>query len=173
MEGEAGSNPVTGATLIFWSVIAVTVVSAFFVVQSQKLLYSALALLFTFVGVAGLYVFMMADFIAAVQIVIYVGGILVLLIFGIMLTHRIADIRISHTSVQRGAGGTVVLFILAGLIYMISTSPWHLEDAPEPESTVDGIGRLLMIDYLLPFEVASVLLLAALIGAAMLSRKVR
>lgn len=162
-----------GASLIFWVIVALTLVSGFIVVQSQKLIYSALGLLFTFVGVAGLYVFMMADFIAAVQVVIYIGGILVLLIFGIMLTHRITDIRISHSRIQRGVGGLAALFILGGLIHMLLTTPWYLKDVPEPDSTVDGIGRLLMIDYLLPFEVASVLLLAALMGAAMLSRKVR
>ena len=161
----------TVASLAFWMVVALTVVSAFVVVQSQKLLYSALALLFTFLGVAGLYVFMMADFIAAVQVVIYVGGILVLLIFGIMLTHRIADIRISHTSIQRGIGGAVVLLIFVGLARVAKTSPWYRADAPEPQGTVEGIGRLLMIDYLLPFEVASVLLLVALIGAAMFARR--
>lgn len=163
----------TGVSLVFWPVVAMTLVSAFVVVHSQKLLYSALALLFTFVGVAALYIFLLADFIAAVQVVIYVGGILVLLIFGIMLTHRISDIRISHASIQRRMGVAVVIPILAGLIWLIFSSGWQLHDVPEPAGTVDGIGRLLMIDYLLPFEVASVLLLVALMGAAMLSRKSR
>lgn len=160
-----------GADIIFWMVVALTVGSAFLVVLSQNLIYSAVALLFTFMGVAGLYVFMMADFIAATQIVIYVGGVLVLIIFGIMLTQRIRDVRISHTSMQRGIGGVVVALIFLGLIRMIWTSPWYLESSPEIEGTVAGIGKLLMVEYLLPFEVASVLLLAALMGAAMLSRR--
>jgi len=161
----------TGAELIFWTVVGLTVGSAFIVVQSQNLVYSAIALLFSFMGVAGLYVFLMADFIAVTQIVIYVGGILVLILFGIMLTNRIADVRISHTSMQRGIGAVLVILVFAGLAKMITASPWHIQYAPEPEETVAGIGRLLMIDYLLPFEVASVLLLAALMGAALLSRK--
>jgi len=65
-----------------------------------------------------------------------------------------------------------VILILIGLVRIIYTAPWYLKDAPDPDSTVEGIGKLLMIDYLLPFEVASVLLLAALLGAAMLSRKI-
>lgn len=160
-----------GADIIFWMVVALTVGSAFLVVLSQNLIYSAIALLFTFMGVAGLYVFMMADFIAATQIVIYVGGILVLIIFGIMLTQRIRDVRISHSSVQRGVGGVVIALIFLGLFRMITGSPWHFETIPEVEGTVSGIGKLLMVEYLLPFEIASILLLAALLGAAMLSRK--
>lgn len=143
------------------------------VVQSRKLLYSALSLLFTFMGLAGLYVFLMADFIAAVQIVIYVGGILVLLIFAIMLTQKITTIQISHSSLQRGMGGLVVILIFAGLARMVLTSPWYIEKGVELEGTTAGIGRLLMIDYLIPFEVASILLLMALLGAAMLSRRGR
>ena len=157
--------------LIFWFIVILTIGSAFMVVHSQKLLYSALSLLVTFLGIAGLYVFMMADFIAAVQVLVYIGGVMVLLIFGIMLTHKISDIHISHSSIQRGIGGVLVMFILVGLIRIIYTSPWYLKDVSPPDHTVDGIGKLLMIDYLLPFEVASVLLLAALMGAAMLSRK--
>lgn len=161
----------TSASFVFWLVVILTLGSAFLVVQSRKLLYSALALLFTFMGLAGLYVFMLADFIAGVQVVIYVGGILVLLIFGIMLTQRITSVQISHTSLQRRIGGLVVVFIFVGLARMIFTTPWYLEEAVEPAGTVAAIGKLLMIDYLLPFEVASILLLAALLGAAMLSRK--
>lgn len=143
------------------------------VVQSRNLLYSALSLLFTFMGLAGIYVFLMADFIAAVQIVIYVGGILVLLIFAIMLTQKITTIQISHSSLQRGVGAATVALIFAGLAGMVLSSPWHLKEAVEPEGTTAGIGKLLMIDYLIPFEVASILLLSALMGAAMLSRRAK
>jgi len=157
--------------LVFWIVVGVTIVSAVMVVQSKQLLYSAIALLFTFVGVAGLYIFLWAAFIAAVQVVVYVGGILVLIVFGIMLTNKITSVNISHTSVQRGIGATVVLGILAGIGFMIINTPWYQVAATEPAQTTETIGRLLMMDYLLPFEVASLLLLGALIGATTLSRK--
>ena len=157
--------------LVFWIVVGVTIVSAVMVVQSKQLLYSAIALLFTFVGVAGLYIFLWADFIAAVQVVVYVGGILVLIVFGIMLTNKITSVNISHTSVQRGIGATVVLGILAGIGFMIINTPWYQVAATEPAQTTETIGRLLMMDYLLPFEVASLLLLGTLIGATTLSRK--
>ena len=157
--------------LVFWIVVSVTIGSAVMVVQSKQLLYSAIALLFTFVGVAGLYIFLWADFIAAVQVIVYVGGILVLIVFGIMLTNKITSVNISHTSVQRGIGATVVLGILAGIGFMIINTPWYQVAATEPAQTTETIGRLLMMDYLLPFEVASLLLLGALIGATTLSRK--
>ena len=157
--------------LVFWIVVGVTIISAVMVVQSKQLLYSAIALLFTFVGVAGLYIFLWADFIAAVQVIVYVGGILVLIVFGIMLTNKITSVNISHTSVQRGIGATVVLGILAGIGFMIINTPWYQVAATEPAQTTETIGRLLMMDYLLPFEVASLLLLGALIGATTLSRK--
>ena len=161
-----------GTSFIFGIVAIVTVASAAMVVFSKNLIYSAMALLFTLLGVAGLYVFLWADFIAVTQVLIYVGGILVLIIFGIMLTHRITNVRLSHSSIQQSVGGSVVLAIFLGLMFMIIKAPWYRVAAVEPQETVRQIGRLLMIDYLLPFEVASVLLLAALMGAALLSRKV-
>ncbi len=155
----------------FWFIVLLTLGSALMVVMNEKLLYSAIALLFTLFGVAALYVFLWADFLAGVQVVIYVGGILVLIIFGIMLTNRITSVNISHTSVQRGIGGFAVLGVLVVLGLMILNTPWHQVEYIEPAQTTATIGTLLMMEYLLPFEVASLLLLAALIGAAMLSRR--
>ncbi|MFQ6611951.1 MAG: NADH-quinone oxidoreductase subunit J [Fidelibacterota bacterium] len=159
------------ANLVFWSLVLMTIVSAAVVVQSRKLMYSAYALLFTFVGIAGLYIFLWADFIAVVQIMIYVGGILVLIIFGIMLTNKISSVNISHTSVQKEIGGLVVLGVLVIMGVMIIQTPWLQQPNSEPSQTVATIGMLLMMDYLLPFEVACLLLLGALIGATTLSRK--
>ncbi len=155
----------------FWFIVLLTLGSALTVVMNEKLLYSAIALLFTLFGVAALYVFLWADFLAGVQVVIYVGGILVLIIFGIMLTNRITSVNISHTSVQRGIGGFAILGVLVVLGLMILNTPWHQAEYIEPAQTTATIGTLLMMEYLLPFEVASLLLLAALIGAAMLSRR--
>jgi len=159
------------AEAVFWFIVLLTLSSAVMVVHSQNLVYSAISLLFTFLGVAGLYIFLWADFLAAVQVLIYIGGILVLIIFGIMLTNRITSVTISHTSVQRSLGGVIVLgvFVLLGLV--ITRTPWLQQVSETPESTTATIGNLLMMDYLLPFEVASLLLLGALIGAAMLSRR--
>ena len=100
-----------GINLIFWLIALMTVFSALIVVLSRNLIYSAVALLFTLLGIAGLYVFLWADFIAITQVLIYVGGILVLIIFGIMLTHRISDVTLSQSSKQQILGGSIILII--------------------------------------------------------------
>ena len=158
------------AEITFWFIAGLTIVSAVMVVYSKKLLNSAIALLFTLFGVAGLYIFLWADFLAAVQVVVYIGGILILIIFGIMLTNHITTVHISHSSIQRGYGGMVVVGLMGFLGWMIVRTPWLQGQSVEPEQTVAIIGRLLLTDYLMPFEVTSVLLLGALIGAATLSR---
>jgi NADH-quinone oxidoreductase subunit J len=159
------------ADIAFWVIVGITVGSALMVVQSKSLLYSAYALLFTFIGVTGLYVFLWADFLAVVQIVVYVGGILVLIIFGIMLTNKITSVNISHTSMQKSVGAIVVVCFIALLGFMILNTPWLVLPNAEPTDTTSAIGRLLLMDYLLPFEAVSLLLLGALIGATTLSRK--
>ena len=158
------------AEFVFWFIAALTVMSAAFVVLNNQLIYSAVALLFTLFGIAGLYVFLWADFIAGIQILVYVGGILVLVIFGIMLTNKIRSVRISHKSIQQGVGGVVAFWLFIFLFIALSKAPWLLNDSVEPSSTVREIGILLLTDFLLPFEIISVLLLGALIGAAVLSR---
>jgi len=159
------------AETVFWIIVGITVGSAFMVVQSKSLLYSAYALLFTFVGVTGLYIFLWADFLAVVQIVVYIGGILILIIFGIMLTNKITSVNISHTSMQKSVGAIVVFGLIGVLGYMVLKTPWIVLANSEPVETTKAIGRLLMMEYLLPFEAASLLLLGALIGATTLSRK--
>ena len=159
------------ADFVFWIVVGVTIGSAILVVLSKKLVYSAYALLFTLFGVTGLYVFLWADFLAVVQVVVYIGGILVLIIFGIMLTNKITSVNISNTSVQKSIGSVILLIFITGLGFMVANTPWNVVANSEPTQTTEAIGRLLMIDYLLPFEAASLLLLGALIGATTLSRK--
>ena len=87
--------------LVFYLIATITVVSAAGVAFSPNIVYSAFSLMGALMGAAGLYVLLAADFIAVVQILIYVGGILVLMLFAVMLTHRIADVRISNRSVGR------------------------------------------------------------------------
>ncbi len=159
------------AEILFWFISLFTIVSAFFVVLNNQLLYSAIALLFTLFGIAGLYIFLWADFIAGVQLLVYIGGINVLIIFGIMLTNKIASIRLSQTNIQQGLGGVFSLWLFIIISIVISKTNWYQIDPVEPASTVKGVGTLLLTKYLLPFEAVSLLLLGALIGAAVLSRK--
>ena len=160
------------ANLVFWFIAVFTIASALVVVLNNQLLYSAVALLFTLFGVAALYIFLWADFIAGVQLIVYIGGILVLIIFGIMLTNRISSVRLSQTNVQQGIGGVISIWLMILLGLIISKTSWMQNQSEEPvSSTVHDIGVLLLTKYLLPFEAVSLLLLGALIGAALLSRE--
>ena len=159
------------AEILFWLIAALTIASAAMVVLNNQLLYSAIALLFTLFGIAGLYIYLWADFIAGVQLLVYIGGINVLIIFGIMLTNRISSIRLSQTNVQQGVGGVVAFWFFILISMVISKTPWYQTTSAEPSSTVREVGILLMTKFILPFEAISLLLLGALIGAALLSRE--
>ena len=156
---------------VFFFLVAFTLASALVVVLNNQLLYSAIALLFTLFGVAGLYIFLWADFIAGVQLLVYIGGINVLIIFGIMLTNKISSVRLSQTNVQQGVGAVIALWLMILISLVISKTPWLQIESSEPSGTVSAIGTLLLSKYLLPFEAISLLLLGALIGAALLSRE--
>ncbi len=162
----------TPSDVVFWVFAVVTVGSAAVVVLSRTLIYSAFALLFTFFGVAGLYVLLGADFLAATQLLVYVGGILVLLLFGVMLTHKIYDLDLRTDTNQLASGAIVAggLFVILGATAV--RSEWATTARTLAPTTRD-IGHLFMGAYLLPFEAASVLLLVALIGAAMIVRRRR
>ncbi|MEK6600421.1 MAG: NADH-quinone oxidoreductase subunit J [Candidatus Binatota bacterium] len=159
------------ATAIFYFVAAVTVGSAAMVAFSRNIIHSAFSLLGTFAGVAGIYVFLGADFVAAVQVLIYVGGILVLILFAVMLTHRITDVQITNRSVGRIPALVVVGIFVFLLVQTIRETPWQKAKEIVYAPTTAKIGDLFLENYLLPFELASLVLLAALIGAVFLSRK--
>ena len=159
------------AEIVFWLLAVFTIISASFVVLNNQLLYSAIALLFALFGVAGLYIFLWADFIAGIQLLVYIGGINVLIIFGIMLTNKISSVRLSQTNVQQGVGAVIALWLMILISLVISKTPWLQIESSEPSGTVHAIGTLLLSKYLLPFEAISLLLLGALIGAALLSRE--
>ena len=158
---------------VFYLFATITVFSGGVVVLARSLIYSAFALLFTFFGVAGLYVLLGADFLAATQLLIYVGGILVLLLFGVMLTHKLYDLDLRSEVTQFLPG----IIVAAGLFAILSATAlrtrWAAGPGRPPAATTTEIGRLFMSQYLLPFEAASILLLVALMGAAMIVRRKR
>ena len=158
--------------IIFLSLITIISSSAIWVVVSPNLVHSAVSLLITLFSVAGLYVFLYADFLAATQVVIYVGGILVLIIFGVMLTNKIDKPVIESNSSNKIIGLFVSGFIFSILSFVVLQTNWQItQNNIEGDSTVKLIGYLILGKYLLPFELISVLLLAALVGSAMLARK--
>ena len=157
--------------ILFLAIAAFTIVSAGGVAFSRNIVYSAFSLMGTFLAAAALYVFLAADFVAVVQVLIYVGGVLILILFAVMLTHRIADIRISNRSVGRLPALAICVVVGAMMLTAVMRGGWHQGALLPATPTTAQIGNLFLTDYLLPFELASVILLAALIGAAFLSRK--
>ena len=156
---------------IFYGVAAVVLGSALYVVVGRNLVHSAFALVAAFFGVAIFYVYLGADFLAGAQVLIYVGGILTLLLFGVMLTNRIYNLNLRSGAIQVVPGALSAGLVFALLVWIIQSVDWGAMDAGDPGPTSESIGRLLVGDYLLPFEIASVLLLIALMGAAMLVRR--
>jgi NADH-quinone oxidoreductase subunit J len=161
----------SAGAVVFWVLAAVTVGSAAVVVLARSLIYSAFALLFTFFWVAGLYVLLGADFLAATQLLIYVGGILVLLLFGVMLTHKIYDLDLRSEITQPWAGPLIAGGIFVVLTAIAVQTEWATGPPRAPAPTTRTIGEMFMGPFLLPFEAASILLLVALMGAAMIVRR--
>lgn len=170
--------------LAFYAFAALTIGGALAVLLTRNVLYAAFFLLLTLLGVAGLFVLASADFLAVAQIMIYVGGVLVLVIFGVMLTHnpkQLADTN-SQTpnrilSLNRSGGRmawVVALLLASGLFValytMLARANFALMNRPVGwQSTVTTIGKQLMTEYVVPFEMAGILLLAALVGATYLA----
>ena len=156
---------------VFYLLAAITVGSALGVVLSHNVVYSAFALMGTLLGVASIFVLLGADFLGAVQLLVYVGGILVLTLFAVMLTHRIADVQASNRAVGRLPGFVLVAVVFGWMVHVARQAAWVAIDPGAPAATTYGIGEALLTQYALPFEVASIVLLAALIGAVVVSRK--
>lgn len=171
--------------IIFYVMVFITLISALYVAISANLVRSVFMFFVTLFGAAGLYVFALADFVAITQVVIYVGGVLVLMLFAFMLSSKellanINDRQRQWFDLRNAPALLAVILILIVLINVIIKSspdslPWILSaenNTFQPtDNTITNIGINLMTRYLLPFEVISILLLMALIGASHLARK--
>jgi len=157
--------------IIFYLFAIITLVSAFFVVTTRNIIYSAYYLLFTFFGVAGIYVLLGADFIAIVQLVVYVGGILILLLFGVMLTNKITHVQIKTGTVKILPAAIGVAMFAGILAAALLKTSWKTINSVTPVSTAHSLGMLLMQQYAVVFELLGILLLIALVGAASMARK--
>ena len=158
--------------LIFYAFAVMTLGGAAGCAFSRNIIYSAWSLLFAFMGVAGLYVFLGADFPAVAQVLIYVGGILVLILFAIMLTKQIGeDPKLTNAHLGLPVGAALAAVTVGTLSYMAVMAPWKTVPVPSYEPVSAALGTAFLTDFLLPFEVASVVLLAALVGAVIIARK--
>jgi NADH-quinone oxidoreductase subunit J len=156
---------------VFYLLATFTVVSALGVALTNNVMYSAFSLMGTLLGVAATFVMLGADFLGIVQLLVYVGGILVLTIFAVMLTHRIADVNVSNRAVGRPLAVVLVGAVVWWMIKVATTATWVVKEPGPVAPTTYGIGNAFLTDYALPYEVASLVLLVALIGAVVVSRK--
>ncbi len=140
------------------------------VVLLRSMVHSAFLLGFVFVGVAGLYVLLNADFVAAAQVLIYVGAVNVLILFAIMLVNKRIPPSKPGISARNSITGIVCLGLFALLAVSIYQVPWNIQ-TPIPMNTVIEIGKRFFSEFLLPFEIVSVLLLLAMVGAIILAQR--
>ncbi|MBN2430726.1 MAG: NADH-quinone oxidoreductase subunit J [Acidobacteria bacterium] len=138
---------------------------------SRNIVHSGFALMGTFAGVAGLYALAFAQFIAAVQIMVYVGGVLVVILFAIMMTREIGRAESSNPAVGRFPAVLLGVVIGAVLVFIALQFPWTINPSTDFDPTVNDLGDALLSRFLIPFEVLSLLLLAVLVGAVMLVKK--
>lgn len=153
---------------------ALGVFGAGVVAFAKNVVHCGFGLLGALASVAAMYAFLGADFLVATQVIVYVGGILVLVLFGVMMTHRISAESLREEVIQPFAAGLVSLLMFALSLTMIFGTDWKaMQDPGAMVPTTASLGRAFLTDWLYPFEFASVLLLVAMIGAAMLTREPR
>ena len=158
-------------TILFYLFASVTLGSATIMVFSKNIVHSAFALMFTLMGVAALYVLLYADFLAATQLLVYVGGILILILFGVMLTSQGYSLSFKTITVNLLPASLISVAVAVLLIFAFLSTDWTISEVAERSDTVYDLGMLLMGDYILPFIAVGVLLLVAIIGAILMSTR--
>ncbi|MBE9065575.1 NADH-quinone oxidoreductase subunit J [Leptolyngbya cf. ectocarpi LEGE 11479] len=167
-------NLAEGVQLVSTGILGVFMLSAALgVVLLSNIVYSAFLLGMVFISISGLYILLNAGFVAAAQVLVYVGAVNILILFGIMLVNKREDFKpVSNAWIGKAATGAVCLGLFALLSSMVLVTPWQLSSAAAAgEAAIEIIGQHFFSDFLLPFELASVLLLMALVGAIILARR--
>jgi len=157
--------------LVFFAFATLSVIGALGCALSRNIVYSAFSLLATLFGVAALFAWLSADYLAITQLIVYVGGVLVLFLFAVMLTNKITDSEDSNPLVNVTAALPVGLAMGALLVTVAVQTPWEVLAKTTSTETTSLVGNALLTEYLLPFEAASILILGALVGAVMMARK--
>jgi len=161
---------VTAGAIAFWGLSIVLVGSALAVVLTKNLFHAVLWLALALTGTAGVFLLLEAEFLAAVQLLLYAGGIVTIAVFAIVVTERLVGERISQTS-RRIAGGAIVTLALLGLILnAIADRPLAVVRAPMAGDLTRLIGDTVLTRFVLPFELLAVLMLAALMSALYFAR---
>ncbi len=158
--------------ILMTSFAVLTISSALVVLFFNKIIYAAISLIISLLAIAGIFTLLGHDFLASTQIMVYVGGVLILIIFGIMLTKKTSDKKSLSTQKRHPLFGVLVgTSTLGGLSYLLFQSGKTTSLLPYKQGTKE-IGKLLMTDYLLPLEIISILLLVVLIGSVYIASKI-
>ena len=167
-----------GLKIVLFIAEILTVASAFIVALHPNILYASIGLLFAFLGVSVMFVFAGADFIAGAQVVVYVGGITILILFAIMLTQWLYQVKLKDLRNKMLIPFTILALGMVPVMYKMlrelcafieKTPPTNMDAFANSPKTA-AIGQALMTTYLLPFEIITILLLGALVGAVWLAR---
>ena len=159
-----------GFHLAFWSLALLTLGGASMIIVSRNLIHAVIWLVLSMLGIAGLYLTLSADFIAVVQVLIYVGAISVLMLFAIMLTPR-AERDNSQSSKTAAPAALVVIMVMIATLWVAIDTDWGAVREAALTEQARLIGESLIKHYILPFEIGAVLLTAALVGAIALARQ--
>jgi NADH:ubiquinone oxidoreductase subunit 6 (subunit J) len=156
--------------LAFWTLAAVLVGSALAVVLSKNLFHAVLWLAFALTGTAGIFLLLDAEFLAAVQLLLYAGGIITIVVFAIVVTQRLVGERLSQTNRHIAAGAVVSGALLWFIVRAIDAQPLATTRAELTGDVTRLIGQSVLTKYVLPFELLGVLMLAAMLGATYFAR---
>ncbi len=163
---------VTQVGPVFWVLSFIILVSGFMVVSLKNVFHCALFLILCLFSVAGIFILLEAEFLAAAQVLIYVGAVAILMLFSIMLTTNLANKKISQSNHNVTVSVFVsVVFALTSILLISNTDVWRYQEKDLSDGTIMALGKSLMTQFVLPFEVVSILLLAAMIGAIVLARR--
>jgi len=161
----------TVSLVIFFALAAMAVASAIMVVTGRNLFHAAMFLGAHLLSIAGFYFLLNAELVGILQVFVYVGGVVVVVLFGIMLTAQITNVRLTSAMEQRWVTVVSLIGLVGLLAFVVRDTVFRISEMAPVEDTTSFIGRLFMTDYILPFEVISILLLAALIGAVVIARE--
>ncbi|MHC5110432.1 MAG: NADH-quinone oxidoreductase subunit J family protein [Planctomycetota bacterium] len=157
--------------LLFYAVGGAAVVSALAVCLTQNIVRMAVWLFIALGSVAVLYFQLAANFLGAIQLIVYAGGTLVLLVFGVMLTSKSPWVRFNPAKWELVGAGVVCVSLLAVITTILTRASWNASSDPMPGTALAKIGYAFMSEYLVPFEVAGVVLMIVMVGAAHLARQ--
>jgi NADH-quinone oxidoreductase subunit J len=157
-------------TIAYWSLAVVLVGSALAVVLSKNLFHSVLWLALALTGTAGVFLLLEAEFLAAVQLLLYAGGVVTIVVFAIVVTERLVGERITQTNRRITAGAVVALAFVAFVVNFISQQPLAATRQPLTSDLTRTLGEGVLTRFVLPFELLGVLMLAAMLGAIYFAR---